>query len=85
MNHIIVKGVDLATFSFDFNAIFYEKEAFLSFCKFQETEYNVDALLFVHECMDLERIPYPEKAQEAISLALHIYDAYEKTPICSYN
>lgn len=75
MQHILVNGVDLATFAFDFGAIFRDQEAFAVFSKFQELEYNVEPLMFIHECQDLEQIPFPSKIKESVSLAIHIFDA----------
>lgn len=77
-------GVDLLNFSFNFTSIYTNPSTRQVFFKFQQLEYNTEPVLFVQECIDLENIPYPEKQEEAISLALHIFDTYAFVTFTNY-
>lgn len=75
-DNLTIHNIDLHNFSFTFASVLNDKEAFSVFFSFQKQEYNTEPMLFVQECLDLEKIPYPEKKKDAIALALHIFDSY---------
>lgn len=72
--HKMINGIDLTFFAFDFQAVFNSTEAFAIFSQFQKAEYNLDALLFIHECNDLRKMVFP--SAPSVSLAIHIFESY---------
>lgn len=74
--HILVNGIDLTLFTFDFYAVFNDSESFAVFTQFQKAEFNVDSLMFIHECNDLQKIVFTDKCKESVALANHIFETY---------